>query len=187
MEEKEPSAVSIHIARYSSFLIAGLLLFAVIAKWLYPLPQPWYLEKIALYIEIIIVILLPIFFRRVQTWVLTLMVFSLWTGYSFFWFINREPCGCFGALGEYSAGISLGLDCLMLVLSCINIIGLGGKTRTLLLSILCGGVLTIIGFWIGAFAFHLTKTSSNPILPIPAQASGIESNEGFAESHRKEP
>ncbi len=144
------------ISLYSAILIAILLILAAFAKWLYPHPQPFHIEKIAISVDLLAALLLLIFHRRVGIWILLSLLASVWLGYSFFWLLQRAPCGCFGAFEGVPAGVALGLDLSVIALSWMNMVCLEGGKRTILLTIFCALLFAISGFWLGSAIFYFS-------------------------------
>lgn len=153
MNSKSVSRISL----YSALVVAILLGLAALAKWLYPLPQSLFLNKIAIVSELLAAFLLLVFHRSVIAWSIISLLFSLWLGYSLFWLVYHEPCGCFGALGGIPKGVAFGLDLFLLALSWINMVCLHGEIRKILITIFLAFLLAIAGFWIATYMFTSQK------------------------------
>lgn len=174
------------ISWYSALVVAVLLVFAALAKWLYPLPQPFYLGQIAVFTEILMAVLILIFHRQIFAWFGIALMFSLWLGYALFWFIQREPCGCFGAMEAVASSVGLGLDLFMVALALINMACLEAKKKRIFLAIISSFLLIIIGLWLGSYVFYVGPASKakeafllevKPVLPrsnVPSPASPSE-------------
>lgn len=148
------------ISLYSAIPIAILLILAALAKWLYPYPQPFYIEKIAIFVDVLVALLLIIFHRTIAVWLMLSLLASLWLGYSLFWLLQRAPCGCFGAYEGVSAGVALGIDLFMIALSWINMVCLEGEKRTILLTIFGAFLIAISGFWLATVIFYVSPAVS---------------------------
>lgn len=102
---------------FTALAIAVLFLISSVAKWFFPSNLPFYLDQIAGTLEIFGAILILLFFRRAWVWATLTVLFSLFLGYSLFWFINNENCSCFGKILPISAGITATIDAIAIGLS----------------------------------------------------------------------
>ncbi len=170
------------ISLYSAVIVASILILAALAKGLFPspFPQPFHLGTVAVVIELAAAILVLSFHRSAAVWQMLSLLFSFWLGYSFFWLIQNQSCGCFGALGTASSGLALGLDLFMIALSWMNMVNFGVATKKILTTIVCAVLVAVMGFWLGTYAFYTvrqppeapTEILPNPKLPVPAIPPG---------------
>ena len=135
----------------SAIVIAILFFISAIAKGIYPTNLPLHLDAIAAAIEIVAAILLLIFYRRARAWALLSILFSVWLGYSLFWFIQNENCGCFGYALDISAGITTAINAIAIGLSFWNWGQIEKKPKRTQAYIIIDGLALIIGFLIAAF------------------------------------
>ncbi|MFM9956572.1 MAG: MauE/DoxX family redox-associated membrane protein [Phycisphaerales bacterium] len=112
-------------------LAASLVLqFAAVAKVLGPNPKTFLiqpgqygftdgvlLDYVVAVSEFVIVLLLMAWHRRRFVWPLVAMMFAVFAGYSLYWTVRGEKCGCFGKLWEPPLGVTLGIDIAMVFLS----------------------------------------------------------------------
>lgn len=112
-------------------LSASLVLqFAAVAKVLGPNPKTFLIQPgqygfehgllldYAVAVgELVIVLLLMAWHRCRWVWPLVAMMFAVFAGYSLYWTIRGEKCGCFGKLWEPPLGVTLGIDIAMVFLS----------------------------------------------------------------------
>lgn len=144
----------------SAIAIAILFFLAAIAKWLYPTHLPFHLDQMASTIEIGAAILLLIFHRRARAWALISVLFSLWLGYTLFWFIQNENCGCFGNVLEISAGITTVINAIAIGLSFWNWGRIEKNPIRTQAFIIIDGLAMIMGFliavWVGYPYIKLT-------------------------------
>jgi hypothetical protein len=134
---------------FTALSIAILFFASALAKWFFPSNLPFHLDHIAAALEIIAAIVLLLFFRKAWTWAALTVLFSLWLGYSLFWFVRNESCSCFGNALPLSAGITATVDAIVIGLSFWN----WGKIeiaqpKKKLLFVLIDGLVLIIGFLI---------------------------------------
>lgn len=112
-------------------LAASLILqFAAVAKILGPNPklfliQPGQhgfehgvlLDYVVAVGEMLVVMLLMAWHRSRFIWPLVSMMFAVFAGYSLYWTLRSEKCGCFGKLWEPPLGVTLGIDIAMMFVS----------------------------------------------------------------------
>ncbi len=156
----------IKISFYSAIAIASILILAALAKWLYPQPQYFFLGKIAIFADGVIAVAVLLFYRKVITWQILSWVFSVWLGYSFFWLVQNQSCGCFGSMGTSSSALAMGLDLFMIALSWINMALLGARKRLLIITMVFALLFALVGIWLGTDIFHLRMMP--PPMPAPA-------------------
>ncbi len=130
----------------SALAVSILLLLAAIAKWLYPTNLPLHLDRIALGLEICVALLLPLIHRKAWAWAGISALFSLWLGYSVFWFIQNENCGCFGYALDISAGITTAINAIAIGLAFWNWGILDKTPKRKAFFVVIDGMLLIIGF-----------------------------------------
>jgi hypothetical protein len=142
----------------SALAISILLLIAAIAKWLNPEHLPFHLDRTAIFVEVCIAILLPIFYKRAGTWASLTAFFSLWLGYTLFWFIQNKNCGCFGNSWKISAGITTMINIIAIGLAFWNWGTIERGMRKKYLFILIDGLMLIIGFLIAVWSQSASTT-----------------------------
>ena len=134
---------------FTALAIAILFFVSALAKWYFPSNLPLHLDYLAATLEIVAALVLLLFFRKAWVWAALTVLFSLWLGYSLFWFIRNESCSCFGNALPLSAGITATVDAI--------VIGLGfwnwgkiesSQPKKKLLFVLIDGLVLIIGFLI---------------------------------------
>jgi len=134
--------------------IAIFLLIAAIAKWLYPTYLPFHLDRIAICLEIIAAILITLFCRKAWAWAGLSILFSLWLGYTIFWFVQNKNCGCFGYALDRSAGITTAINVIAIALSFWNWGLIEQNKKKKLLFIVIDGLAFLVGFllavWVGS-------------------------------------
>ena len=135
----------------SAIVIAILFFVAAVAKWLYPTNLPFYLDQVAGTVEVCAAILLLLFHRRARAWALLSTLFSLWLGYTLFWFIQNENCGCFGYALDVSAGITTTINAIAIGLSFWNWTRIEKNPRRTQLFIIIDGLALIVGFLIATW------------------------------------
>lgn len=150
------------ISLYSAAFVAVVLLLAALAKWLYPFPLPYYLDRISLFIEIFIAILILLFNRRPGAWLVLSLLISMWVGYSLFWLLKNSSCGCFGAFEGVTTGVAVGLDLVMIALAWINMAFLGSQRMTILATVCFSGLAAITGFWLSTLLFYVPSSAPAP-------------------------
>jgi hypothetical protein len=153
------------ISLYSATFVAVVLLLAALAKWLFPFPLPYYLDRISIFVEIFIAILILIFNRRSEAWSVLSLLISIWVGYSLFWLLQNSSCGCFGAFEGVTTGVAVGLDLLMIALSWINMTLLGSQKRAILATICFSVLAAIAGFWLSTLLFYVPSSAHAPEKP----------------------
>jgi hypothetical protein len=134
---------------FTALAIAVLFLSSAVAKWFFPSKLPFYLDQMAAGLEISYALLILLFFRKASAWAALTVLFSLFLGYSLFWFINNENCSCFGKALPISAGITATIDAIAIGLSFWS----WGKIEPTApqkkrLFILIDGLVLLIGFFI---------------------------------------
>jgi hypothetical protein len=122
------------LASFSAFtvaLAASLILqFAAVAKVLGPNPKLFLiqpgehgfangvlLDYVVAVGEFLAVLLIMAWHRWKFVWPLVSMMFAVFAGYSLYWTLRGEKCGCFGKLWEPPLGVTLGIDIAMVFLS----------------------------------------------------------------------
>ncbi len=122
------------LACSSAFIVALaaslILQFAAVAKVLGPNPkllliqpgqygfeQGVLLDYAVAAGEFLVVLLLMAWHRSRLVWPLVSMMFAVFAGYSLYWTLRGEKCGCFGKLWEPPLGVTLGIDIAMVFLS----------------------------------------------------------------------
>lgn len=104
--------------RLATVVFLTILFFiSSLTKWLFPSRLPFHLDQIAIGIEICMGVLLLFYYRQPWIWAVLSVLFSLWLGYSFFWFIRNENCSCFGKALPISAGIMASMDAIIIGVS----------------------------------------------------------------------
>ncbi len=135
----------------SALALSILLLIAALAKWLYPVNLPMHLDWIALILEVCVALLLPFVHRMTWTWAGVSALFSLWLGYSLFWFIQNENCGCFGRALDISAGITTVINAIAIGVAFWNWGLLEQNARRKQIFLLLDGLLALVGFLMAAW------------------------------------
>lgn len=105
---------------FTALAIAILFFASALAKWFFPSNLPFHLDRIATILEIAAAVVLLLSFRKGWAWAGLTVIFSLWLGYSLFWFIRNENCSCFGNVLPFSAGITAAVDAIVIGLSFWN-------------------------------------------------------------------
>lgn len=135
---------------YTALAIAILFLASALAKWVFPSHLPLYLDQVTAILEILAAALLLIFHRRAWSWASLTVLFSLWLGYSLFWFIRNENCGCFGEALPISAGITATVDAIVLGLAFWNWGKIEVNAKKKMLFIVIDGLVLVVGFLIAS-------------------------------------
>ena len=139
----------------SAICIAILLLTAAMMKCFYPTHLPFHLDCIAVSLEIGVAIFILIFHQKAWAWAFLSTLFSLWLGYTLFWFIQNENCGCFGNVLDKAAGITTAIDAIAIGLSFWNWGLIEENKRKKLLFIVIDGLVFLIGFLIAVWLMSL--------------------------------
>jgi hypothetical protein len=135
--------------------IAILLLTAAVMKWLYPTHLPFHLDYIAASLEIGVAVLIIIFHRKAWAWAWLSVLFSLWLGYTLFWFIQSENCGCFGNVLSKAAGVTTAINTIAIGFSFWNWGLIEENKRKKIVFIVIDGLVFLIGFLIAAWLMNL--------------------------------
>lgn len=94
--------------------------------------------------QFVFVLLLMAWHRRRFVWPMVAFAFAALAGYSLYWTLRGEKCGCFGKLWEPKPGVSVAIDVGMAVLAILVSLGLrtgrGAIAAVLVLSLAFGGV-----------------------------------------------
>ena len=127
---------------------------AAVAKWLYPTQLPFHLDRIAICLEIIVAVLITLFYRQPWAWAGLSTLFSLWLGYTIFWFIQNKNCGCFGYVLDRAAGITTAINAIAIGLSFWNWGLIEQNKKKKMLFIVIDGLVFLVGFltavWVGS-------------------------------------
>ena len=128
----------------ASLFVAVILLVTAFVKLFYPTQFLEWLQYTVAVGEVVLAAILVFFHRKLFGWVLGLLLFAGWAGYSLFWLLKGLPCGCLGRLYEPPQGLSLGADALFYLLACISIGLIQKKKKTLpiviVISLVCLGI-----------------------------------------------
>ena len=134
---------------FTALAIAILFFVSALAKWYFPSNLPLHLDEIAATFEVAAALMVLLFFRKAWVWAALTVLFSLWLGYSLFWFIRHETCGCFGNVLPLSAGITATVDAIVIGLSFWNWGKIeSAQTKKKLLFVVIDGMVLVIGFLI---------------------------------------
>jgi hypothetical protein len=148
-KKKKATGATMRANFFTALAIAILFFVSALAKWYFPSNLPLHLDQIAATFEVVAALLVLLLFRKAWVWAALTVLFSLWLGYSLFWFIRHESCGCFGNVLPLSAGITATVDAIVIGLSFWN----WGKIESAqpkkkMLFVLIDGLIMVIGFLI---------------------------------------
>ena len=133
---------------FTAIAIAILFFVSALAKGFFPSDLPFQLDKIAIVLEVSTAVLLLFLYRRPWVWAALSTLFSLWLGYSFFWFLKNENCGCFGEVLPISSGVMAAVDAIAIGLSFWIWGKLEISPKKKMLFILIDGLVLLAGFLI---------------------------------------
>ncbi len=144
--------------------VSLVLQFAAVGKILGPNPKVFLLQpgeyglKSGLLLdyaaaagELVFVLLLMAWHGRKFVWPLVSMMFAGFAGYSLYWTIRNESCGCFGVLWTPPLGVTLALDIGLALIALMVAGGLRLSKGLIVLVLLLNGGLTYVGY---CFAQH---------------------------------
>jgi len=104
-------------ARLFSLVLVGIFIFTAWGKIVYPVEQLKFLERGIGSLEIVLSIALILFYKKPLLWAGVSGIFSLWAGYSLFFVLSGEMCGCIGKLIEIPSVAFLIFDFVAVFLS----------------------------------------------------------------------
>ncbi len=148
------SSIKLKISLGFALCIASVLAITAFAKLLYPSE---YLKTLDLWIgsfEGVFLAAILLFRKKWPLWVFSALVFALWSGYAFFWFRVKLPCGCMGSMLNIPTAFSIAVDVLFFS-SCIGMgLLLGASRQWIYLSVLLGFILSMAGFAIAEWVYQ---------------------------------
>jgi len=129
--KRPPGFLAFCLAFVVALLVSLLFQFAAVGKVMGPNPNiylikagqsGWFkdgllLDYAAAGAQFVFVLLLMAWHRRRFVWPVVVFAFAALAGYSLYWTLRGEKCGCFGKLWEPKPGVSVVIDVGMVVLA----------------------------------------------------------------------
>lgn len=151
----DQSSVKVKISLGFALCIAAVLAVTAFAKILYPAE---YLKTLDLWIGIfegVFLAAILVFRKKWPLWLLSSQVFALWSGYAFFWFCVKLPCGCMGSMLHIPTTFSIAVDVLFFTICLVMGFLLGASRQWIYLSVLLGFLLSMAGFAVAEWIYHV--------------------------------
>lgn len=156
-------------------VISAVLLLAAVGKFLHPAKYFEGLDRWISVLEVLLLLCILFFRKRLFLWLGAALLFSSWAGYALFWHCVDLPCGCMGSKLNIPTLFSISLDVLFLLVSLFLAYLLGARRHLFFCFVACIA-LGLFGFSAGNFVFrHYVFPKAPPLLPqaLPDSASVI--------------
>jgi hypothetical protein len=134
-----------------ALIISAVLFLAALTKLFFPRPAFILLDRTVAIFEIIFICFLLAFHRRWHMWLACLGLFATWAGFSFFWLLWGQPCGCLGNWATPPPGVLFGIDLILAALGARMLYRF--KPKGFRLALLSALFLSILGF-LAAYGFY---------------------------------
>jgi len=139
---------------FSLALIISMVIFiAAYGKLFFSSDRLSTFELLIGLLEIALIIFLIFYRNSRQTWLLTAMIFSAWSGYSLFWSIVQLPCSCMGDSIYVPPIFFLSVDLLFFLASLYMAFVLGVNKKSLLLVIVNAMIFMSGGYALAQLIF----------------------------------
>ncbi len=131
-----------------------MLVIAAVMKFFSPADSVRTLEKAVAFFELALAGVLVVFYAESYIWAAVGCLFSSWSGYAFFWFMHKLPCGCLGKWVHVPTSATFVFDLFCVALGFILTYLLGLRSKVLVVLCLLAAAFAVGSYFLAGWVYH---------------------------------